>query len=378
MSSLQQHDIPMDIACCHDYQRHAQQILPAPSWHYIAGGSGDELTLTANNSAFNHIGLQQMLLPKISSVDTTIKLNGVQHQQPMLVAPIAYQQLAHQDGELATVQAANAQDISMVVSTLSSTPLEQIAQYRTNQPLWFQLYIQPNKQHTADLITRAEQAGYTSLVITLDAPINGLRNREQRHQFKLPEHIQASNLQPYGQSPLEQGSFGLSSQQLSLTQLLAQAPNWQDIADIIKLTKLPVYLKGILSVSDALKAQDLGATGIIVSNHGGRILDGVPTSIEMLPLIRQAVGIEMVILCDSGIRRGSDIFKALALGANSVLIGRPVIYALATAGAMGVAHCLRLLKDELTLTMALTGCATINDINIDKIRMPVLGFTPLS
>jgi len=196
-----------------------------------------------------------------------------------------------------------------------------------------------------------------------------LRNREQRHNFKLPEHIQAKNLQPYLSPAVEQAVTGLSSQQLTLTQLLAQAPRWQDINDIIKETRLPVYLKGILTINDALKAKELGATGIIVSNHGGRILDGVPTSIEMLPLIRKAVGNEMEILCDSGIRRGSDIFKAIALGANSVLVGRPVIYGLATAGAMGVAHCLRLLKDELKLTMALTGCASIADITRDKIRI---------
>jgi 4-hydroxymandelate oxidase len=375
MSELQHIDIPSDIVCCHDYKRYAKQILPTKSWHYIAGGSGDELTLLANNNAFNNIGLQQMLLPNIDNVNTSITLNAECHQNPILVAPIAYQKLAHQDGELAMIQATNAQDISMVLSTLSSTPLEQVAQYKSNQPLWFQLYIQPEKKHTFDLIQRAEQAGYTSLVITLDAPINGLRNKEQRHQFKLPEHIKAQNLQPYLQPSTQevatqQPVSGLSSQQITLSQLLSQAPRWSDIAEIIKETRLPVYLKGVLTVNDALQAKALGAAGIIVSNHGGRILDGVPTSIEMLPLIRQAVGKDMVILCDSGIRRGSDVFKAIALGANSVLLGRPVIYALATAGAMGVAHCLRLLKDELQLTMALTGCGNINDITLDKIRLP--------
>lgn len=373
MSSLQQHDIPADIACSHDYERYAEQILPTPNWHYIAGGSGDENTLEANCNAFTNIGLQQTLLPDITQVNTSVTLNSEQHAHPILVAPIAYQQLAHQDGELATVQAANAQDISMVVSTLASTPLEQVAQYQTDQPLWFQLYIQPDKQHTYDLIKRAEQAGYTSLVITLDAPINGLRNREQRHNFSLPDHIKAQNLQPYLSTSTQgtarqQAISGLSSQQITLSTLLAQSPRWQDISNIIANTRLSVYLKGILTVDDARKAKEIGATGIIVSNHGGRILDGVPTSIEMLPLIRHAVGSDMEILCDSGIRRGSDIFKALALGANSVLVGRPVIYALATAGAMGVAHCLRLLKDELQLTMALTGCASISDITPDKIR----------
>lgn len=370
MSSLQQHHIPVDIASCHDYQRYAEQILPKPSWHYIAGGSGDELTLQANSHAFNNIGLTQAVLPNIKDINTAVSLAKVQHASPMLVAPIAYQQLAHPDGEIATIQAANAQDVSMVLSTLSSTSLEQVAQYKTQQPLWFQLYTQPNKHHTFDLIQRAEQAGYRALVITLDAPINGLRNREQRHQFTLPETILAQNLQPYQEANNVQTITGLSCTGASLSQLLSQAPSWQDIRDIIEQTTLPVYLKGILTAHDALKAKQAGAMGIVVSNHGGRILDGVATSIEMLPLIRQAVGNEMEILCDSGIRRGSDIFKALALGANSVLIGRPIIYALATAGAMGVAHCLRLLKDELALTMALTGCSQLDDINLDKIRLP--------
>jgi 4-hydroxymandelate oxidase len=181
----------------------------------------------------------------------------------------------------------------------------------------------------------------------------------------LPEGVAAQNLLHYSQTT----TTGLADHKLSLSQLLAQAPRWQDIELIIKNTKLPVYLKGILTPEDALKAKQIGVAGIVVSNHGGRTLDGVCTSIDALPQIRQAVGNDMIILLDSGIRRGSDIFKALALGANSVLIGRPVIYALATAGAMGVAHCLRLLKDELELTMALTGCASISDITVDKIRV---------
>lgn len=343
-------------------------------------GSGDEITLNKNQQAFNTLGLNQALLPDINALDTRVQLLNECHQHPMLIAPIAYQQLAHADGELATVQAANAQDISMILSTLSSVSLEQISQYKTEQPLWFQLYIQGCKEITNDLISRAENSGYKAIVITLDAPINGLRNREQRSQFALPEGIAAQNLQPYLQASLQSTSqsslqnkpqiitTGLSDKSLSLSQLLTQAPRWQDVELIIKNTKLPVYLKGILTVNDALKAKQIGAAGIVVSNHGGRVLDGVCTSIEALPAIREAVGKDMIILLDSGIRRGSDIFKALALGANSVLIGRPVIYALATDGAMGVAHCLRLLKDEFELTMALTGCASINDITSDKIR----------
>jgi len=368
MSEINHHTIPADIVCSDDYQHYAESLLEKNRWDYIAGGSGDELTLNKNQQAFNDLGLYQPLLPDIDALDTSVKLLDEYHQYPMLLAPIAYQQLAHRDGELATVQAANAQDISMILSTLSSVSLEQVSQYKTEQPLWFQLYIQGNKKHTDDLILRAENAGYKAIVITLDAPINGLRNREQRSQFVLPEGISAKNLACYSHHDSKTLTTGLSNNRLSLSQLLSQAPRWQDIELIIKKTKLPVYLKGILTPQDALKAKNIGAAGIVVSNHGGRILDGVCTSIQALPHIREAVGPDMVILLDSGIRRGSDIFKALALGANSVLIGRPVIYALATAGAMGVAHCLRLLKDEFELTMALTGCASISDITVDKVR----------
>lgn len=376
MSEIHHHTIPADIACSYDYEQYAQKMLEPSHWSYIAGGSGDEITLNKNQQAFNSLGLNQTLLPDINAVDTRVKLLNESHQYPMLIAPIAYQKLAHADGELATVQAANAQDVSMVLSTLSSVSLEQISQYKTEQPLWFQLYIQGSKDVTNNLILRAENAGYKAIVITLDAPINGLRNREQRCQFVLPEGIAAQNLQPYllseSQAKLQEKTqiitTGLSDENLSLSRLLTQAPRWQEIELIIKNTKLPVYLKGILTVNDALKAKQIGAAGIVVSNHGGRVLDGVCASIDALPAIRSAVGKDMVILLDSGIRRGSDIFKALALGANSVLIGRPVIYALATAGAMGVAHCLRLLKDEFELTMALTGCASISDITADKIR----------
>lgn len=364
MPEIHHHTIPADIVCSYDYQRYAESLLEKSHWDYIAGGSGDEITLNKNLQVFKALGLNQKLLPDIIALNTRVQLLGQCHQHPMLIAPIAYQQLAHTDGELAMVQAANAQDISMILSTLSSVSLEQVSQYKTAQPLWFQLYIQADKKDTNDLVLRAECSGYQALVITLDAPINGLRNREQRSQFSLPEGVKAQNLQKYAQST----TTGLSDKGLCLSQLLAQAPTWQDVELIIKNTKLPVYLKGILTVDDALKAKEIGAAGVIVSNHGGRILDGVCTSLEALPAIRNAVGKEMIILLDSGIRRGSDIFKALALGANSVLIGRPVMYALATAGAMGVAHCLRLLKDEFELTMALTGCAAISDISVDKIR----------
>ena len=357
--------IPSDIACVDDYQTYAKQALSHSSWEYIDGGSADELTLSRNRSELNKIGLMTKVLSVNAQPNTHTTVMGQALYHPMLLGPVAYQQLAHPLGEVASLKASSAQDVGYVLSTLSSISIEQVADNSDGSPLWFQLYIQPNFNHTLDLIRRAEKAGFSALVITVDAPINGLRNREQRAGFRLPEGIFAVNLSEYvSASSSVQGLAGGS-----LADLLNSAPTWDTIAKIQQHTYLPVIIKGILSVDDALMAKSLAVDGIVVSNHGGRVLDGVPATIEVLGDIRQAVGPEMSILFDSGIRRGSDIFKAIALGADAVLIGRPIMYALATAGPLGVAHMLRLLKDEFEITMALCGCKSISDITSDKLYL---------
>ncbi|ATC96313.1 alpha-hydroxy acid oxidase [Pseudoalteromonas tunicata] len=342
--------IPADIACLADYRRYAEQLLPSPAWHYIDGASADELTKQANESAFARWQLIPRVLSGVTNINTQVNLLGQMHQFPMLLAPVAYQKLAHPSGEVGSMQGAAAQDIGYILSTLASTALEEVIDYKQSADCWFQLYVQPDWHDTLALIQRAEYAGYSALVITVDAPINGLRNREQRAGFVLPAGVSAVNITAT-QSP--QG----------LQACLNAAPTWQTIKQIMASTHLPVILKGIIAVEDAMLAKELGVAGIVVSNHGGRVLDTMPASVMMLSLIRQAVGNDFLILCDSGIRRGSDIFKALALGADAVLIGRPIMYALATAGPLGVAHMLRILKDELQLTMALCGCASIADIS---------------
>lgn len=357
--------IPSDIACVDDYQAYAKQALPHSSWEYIDGGSADELTLSRNRSELNKIGLMTKVLSVNAQPNTRTTVMGQALCHPMLLGPVAYQQLAHPLGEVASLKAATAQDVGYVLSTLSSISIEQVADNSDGAPLWFQLYIQADFNHTLDLIRRAEKAGFSALVITVDAPINGLRNREQRARFKLPDGVSAVNLSEYvSASSSVQGLAGGS-----LADLLNSAPTWDTIAKIQQHTYLPVIIKGILSVDDVLMAKSLAVDGIVVSNHGGRVLDGVPATIEVLGDIRQAVGPEMSILFDSGIRRGSDIFKAIALGADAVLIGRPIMYALATAGPLGVAHMLRLLKDEFEITMALCGCNSISDITADKLYL---------
>jgi len=359
--------IPNDIACVSDYRNHAQQRLTDPIWHYIDGGSADELTKKANRASFDAIKLRSRVLCDLSGTSTESELLGQSLAYPFLIAPMAYQKLLNPLGELATVMAAAAQDIGFVLSTLASTSIEDVAlQYQQSQsvnPLWFGLYVQGDWHETLSLIERAQNCGYQALMISVDAPINGLRNREQRAGFKLPDDVQAVNLVHGNQDSIDYNQY----KNPVLTRIQHTAPTWETIAAIIEHTHLPVIIKGILDPQDALKAKAIGASAIVVSNHGGRVLDGAISSIDALPAIRQAVGQDFTLILDSGIARGSDIFKAIALGANSVLIGRVVLYALATAGPMGVAHALKILKDEFELTMGLCGAKSILEITADKV-----------
>ena len=374
MSTPHSHTIPADIACASDYRAYAKERLIDATWHYIDGGSGDEITKQANRTSFDAIKLRSRVLCDLAGASTQTTLFKKTPfkqtlQYPMLVAPMAYQKLLHDHGEVGTVMASCAQDIGFSLSTLASSTIEEIAQYHQQQstqspsPLWFALYVQPDFNETLDLIKRAEHSGYTALVISVDAPVNGLRNREQRANFSLPENISAVNL---ANNNVDATNYDQYKHPV-LTRLTHTAPTWQTIQEIIKHTKLPVIIKGILDSHDALMAKEIGAHGVIVSNHGGRVLDGAQPSIDALPIIRTTVGDEFTLLLDSGIIRGSDIFKAIALGANAVLIGRPVLYALATAGPMGVAHVLKILKDEFELTMGLCGAKTIDEITADKL-----------
>ena len=356
--------IPQDIACLGDYERYAVARLSDNATSYIVGASGDEITKNRNTTAFDELRIKSSVLSQVSEIQSQIKLFDRLHQTPFLLAPIAYQKLAHPLGEVATAQAAAAQSIGMVVSTLSSCSIEAVAEHQqADSSQWFQLYIQPDMQKNISLIKRAERSGYSAIVVTVDVPVNGLRNREHRSAFKLPNDIQAVNLKTAAK---EESFFDNKS----ISNLMAEAPGWDIIGWVKKQTHLPVLIKGIMSKEDALLVLENGGDGIVVSNHGGRSLDCQPASIEVLPEIKQVVQNQIPILLDSGIRRGTDIFKAIALGANAVLLGRSYIYALATAGPLGVAHAIKILKDEFELTMALTGCQTVDDINPSKLWKP--------
>lgn len=351
--------IPSCIAAVNDYEAYAHDRLTPSAWAYFSGGSADGHTLKNNLNAYKHLQLRSRVLADLSGATTRLKLLGQTLPHPYLLAPVAYQKLAHTDGELATVLGAGAVGTTMVVSTQASVSLETLAQ-ASHAPLWFQLYIQPDRDFTLQLMQRAQASGYKALVVTVDAPVNGVRNQEQRAKFSLPTSVSAVNLrgmrQAVAQAP-EPGAGPLFS-----SGILQFAPGWKDLEWLISSSRLPVLVKGLLTPEDALRARDAGAAGVIVSNHGGRTLDTLPATINALPAIATALNGQLPILIDGGIRRGTDAFKALALGATAILIGRPYIYGLATAGAPGVAHVLQILRSELEVCMALTGCPTLADI----------------
>ncbi|WP_017670328.1 alpha-hydroxy acid oxidase [Blastomonas sp. AAP53] len=360
--------IPPDLASLSDYEAFGRARVAPAAWAYLNAGAGDEWTMRENIAAFARLPLRSRVLRSMREGSTATHLLGLELEAPIMLAPTAYHSLAHSDGESATALAAGATGTCMVVSTQASQPIEDIAASAT-APLWFQLYIQPDRAFTRALIQRAEAAGYRALVVTVDAPVNGLRNAEARAGFVLPPQVRPVNLAGMQLPPAE----APSSASLFGTAIIDHAPVWDDIAWLRTQTRLPVIVKGITDPDDARLALECGVDGIIVSNHGGRVLDGVPASIDLLPAVVEAVEGWVPVLMDGGVRRGNDVLRALALGAQAVLIGRPVLHALATAGALGVAHAIRVLRAELELAMALTGCRTIADIGRQCLHLPDAG-----
>jgi 4-hydroxymandelate oxidase len=352
-------DIPPGTVSLADYEAITRKRVGETVWSYIAGGGGDELTMQWNREAFERIRLEGRVLRDMASATTQVELLGMTLPHPIMVAPVAFQKLVHPDGELATVVGASALGAAMVVSTQASVLLEDIARHAA-APLWFQMYIQHDRGFTQGLAERAAAAGYRALVVTVDAPVNGVRNREQRAGFRFPPGVSAVNLAGLPPQPAPQVGPGESP---VFKGMLDNAPTWRDIEALAAASKLPVVLKGIVSPSDAQAAIDHGAAAVIVSNHGGRTLDTLPATIDALPRVADAVSGRIPLLLDGGIRRGTDVLKALALGARAVLIGQPCIHGLAVGGAAGVAHVLGLLRAELEVAMTLTGCRTLADID---------------
>ena len=352
--------IPPEVAALEDYEALARERLTDHAWAYYSGGAGDEITVRRNREAFMEIALAPRVLASMRGGHTRVSLLGHEYDHPIFLAPIAYHRMAHPEGELATVLGASALKAGMILSTHASTRLEEVASVGES-PLWFQLYLQPDRGFTLELLQRAEAAGYKALVVTVDAPLKGLRNREHRALFQLPEGVEAVNLKGMKSIPPVFARPGDPS--VYFGPQLDAAPTWQDIAWLQEHTRLPILIKGVMHPADAELALRHQVAGIIVSNHGGRTLDTAPATLDVLPAIVDQVAGRVPILMDGGIRRGTDILKAIALGAKAVLIGRPYIYGLAAAGAVGVAHVLNILRAELEMAMAFTGQTTLDKVD---------------
>lgn len=353
--------IPPEMGNLADYAKLAREHMEAHAWAHLESGADQGLTLAHNRQAFDQIRLCPQPLTDLSQAQSRQDLLGQSLEWPLLLAPVAYQRLAHDEGELATARAAMAMRTGMVVSTLSSYTLEEVAQAAKKAaqelgrsgPLWFQLYQQASREHTLSLVRRAEEAGYQALVWTIDAHI-------KRSSYPLPPGVEAANLR--GMPALRQTGDLMSEHILFDTELARSAPTWDDLVWLRAQTQLPLIVKGVLSAQAAAKAVELGTDAIVVSNHGGRVLDGAVSPLEVLPAIRAATPAHIPLLMDSGVRHGTDMLKALALGASAVMLGRPQMHALATAGMLGVAHMLYLLRAEFELAMAQTGCASLDGI----------------
>ncbi len=344
------------VLCLPEFEALARPCLSEMAYAYISGGAADEITMRANSEDWKAIRLCPRVLVDVSEISLRTEIIGQALDSPIMLAPAAFHRLCHaEDGELATVQGANAAGAAMVLSSFSTVSVEEVAA-AARHPLWFQLYFQADRGLTQDMVRRAEDAGCKALCLTVDTAVLGARHRESRTAFALPKEFKLPNLNlgAVSHRPVRSAIY---------SELLNPALNWKDIEWLSSVAKMPILLKGIINPQDAARALDTGVGGIIVSNHGARNLDTLPSTAEALPRIVEKVNGRLPILVDGGIRRGTDVLKALAMGAKAVLVGRPYLYALAYAGAEGVARTIEILRTELMMAMALTGRTSIAQID---------------
>lgn len=359
--------IPADVVAVDDYITLAKERMTPQAWAYFSGGVTDERLLLDNRRAWQQYTVIPRILNDFQGATTRFSLFGKERHFPIFCAPIAYQRMAHPDGELASALAAAAMETPYIISMQSSTPLALLCEQAPG-PKWLQWYWQADEVASQYLLHKAHLLGIEAIVLTVDAPVNGLRNREQRAAFTLPTGVEAVLLKDFNIPPIPQAAPGESP--LFGSGFLAKAPTWETVSRFIENCPLPVMIKGVLNPLDAQKVIEIGAAGIIVSNHGGRVLDILPPTADVLKSICDVVAGRLPVLVDGGIRRGSDVFIALALGATAVMIGRPYLYAMAAAGAPGVAHVLHILRTELEVTMALSGCNSLEAIKSVELIPP--------
>jgi isopentenyl diphosphate isomerase/L-lactate dehydrogenase-like FMN-dependent dehydrogenase len=330
-----------------DYEREAERVLDPGAFGYFAGGAGDELTLLDNLEAFSRWQLRPRVLVDVGEVTTATTVLGREVSMPLLVAPTAFQRLAHPDGEVATARAAAEVGTVMCQSTLSSVPPAELAAAAPGARLWFQLYLSSDRGFTADLLASVVEAGFEAVVFTVDFPAAGRRERDLRAAFTLPEDLATPNIP----CSLRRRDF-----HTALGEIVDPTLTWRDLEWLREACPLPLLLKGILTAEDGLLAAEHGAAGVIVSNHGGRQLDGVAAALDALPEVVEAVRDDVEVLLDGGVRRGADVLKGLALGARTVLVGRPPVWGLAVGGEQGVREVLELFRAEIALGLKHLGC----------------------
>ncbi|MGE3247492.1 MAG: alpha-hydroxy acid oxidase [Beijerinckiaceae bacterium] len=352
--------IPPDVLCADDYEAHTRARLDPGIWAWLDGPAGDGLTRRWNREAFDRLAYAGMRMADLARFDCSVELFGRKLAHPLILAPVAYQRLLCPDGERASAMAAAATDTTFILSNLASERLEDIAALRESAPQWFQLYWQPDRGLTQSLLQRAEAAGYAAIVLTIDAAVTGGRYALLRSGFQMPADVTAANVPA--------NAHATSVHDSAATIASRHAANWRDVEWLAAQTGLPLLLKGLLTPEEARRGASAGVKGLIVSNHGGRCLDGLQPAIDALPDIVAACGDAFPVLMDGGVSRGSDVAKALARGARAVLVGRAYAMALAVAGPLGVAHVVRTLTEELTIAMTLTGCMTPTDLR----RLPLV------
>lgn len=341
-----------------DFEKRARERMNArDAWEYISGGAEDEITLRENRAAFERVLLRPRYLVDITTRDLSTTVLGTKIPFPLLLAPTAYHSLSHPEGEVETARGANPTGVPMIVSTLGTRTMEEIARAAT-VPLWFQLYMMADPGVNEWFVRRAERSGFRAIVLTVDVVVNANRERDRRSGFE-SARIDIRNVTARTDDTPGIVKNARHHQEIPWKTDLS----WRDVAWLCEKTKLPVLVKGILTREDALIALEYGCAGVVVSNHGGRQLDGAIASLDALPEIADAVGDKMEIYLDSGVRRGADILKAIALGARAVCIGRPYLWGLIADGSRGVQRVIDILRAEFDTAMALTGKRAVSELD---------------
>lgn len=358
----------MAKVCLTDFEEYAKQHLSKPIWDYYAAGADECSTRDDNLQAYKRIRLRPRILRDVSVTDTRTTILGTEISFPVGIAPTAFHCLAWPEGELATARATETVNTCYITSTYSTCSVEEICAAAPNGYRWFQLYVYRDRKLSEQLVHRVEALGYKALVLTVDVPYTGKRRDDIRNQFKLPPHLRVKNFEGMFelQNSADPEEYGVPSNTLD------PSISWKDVRWLQSLTRLPIIIKGILTKEDAELAVEHGVQGIIVSNHGGRQLDGGPATIDCLSEIVETVQGRIEVYMDGGIRTGSDVLKALALGAKCVFIGRPAIWGLAYKGEEGVKEVLQILNEEFRLSMALSGCRNVAEINRNLIHVSKL------